>query len=100
MTKTKTATFIKEMPSNGISEQKLYQVSPPMQSYSWDEEETPSEFDFVIVSAAYVPMSGPETYIFGADSDGEVVNWGELPGSYKGGLNHKQALGGAGYTIA
>jgi len=96
---TKQATLIKEMPHNGISEQKLYQVSPPMRTYYWDEEETPDEFEFVIVSAAIVPMSGPETYIFGADPDGEIIDWGELPGSYKGGLNHKRALRDAGYEI-
>jgi len=62
----------------------------------------------VIVSATRVPYSGPETYIFGAaklektdkfGNDWETADWGELDGSYRGGLSHAQALENAGYEI-
>ena len=53
---------------------------------------------FVIVSAASV-FGAYETYIFEADEAGEVTDWGELDGSFKGGLNHEQALRNAGYEV-
>lgn len=53
----------------------------------------------VLVSAVVAPFSGPETYIFPADESGKVVYWGELDGSYRGGMDHAQALTNAGYTI-
>lgn len=40
-----------------------------------------------------------ETYIFGATEDGEVADWGELPGSLKGTLDHADALREAGYEV-
>ena len=51
----------------------------------------------VVVSAAVVPYSGPETYIFAGTEDGEVGGWMELDGSYRGGLDHAEALRRAGY---
>ncbi len=53
---------------------------------------------YVIVSAAEV-LGEPETYIFEADPLGNVIEWIELEGSYKGGLDHEQALRRAGYMI-
>lgn len=44
-------------------------------------------------------FSGPETYIFPADKTGEIVNWSELDGSFKGGLDHEQALVNAGFEV-
>ena len=55
--------------------------------------------EYVVVSAADVMYSGPETYIFGADENGEVVDWLELPGSFRGKLDHVAALEGAGYEV-
>ena len=46
----------------------------------------------VVVSATVAMFGGPETYIFPANEDGEIVDYGELPGSYKGGLDHETAL--------
>jgi hypothetical protein len=52
--------------------------------------------DHVIVSAVVVPLSGP----FPADPEtGEAINFLELKGSYRGGLNHAQALNDAGYRV-
>lgn len=54
----------------------------------------------VVVSATVVPFGGgPETYIFPADENGKVTDWGELDGSYKGGLDHATALLNAGYEV-
>jgi hypothetical protein len=71
---------------------RVYELSSPM---TWDGGAT----DYVIVSATVVPFSGPETYIFPADADGEVLAWGELDGSFQGGLDHERALNGAGYEV-
>lgn len=69
--------------------QKHYRLDPPLDGIYAD----------VVVSAADVPYSGPETFIFGANEKGEISDWGELPGSYRGGLDHEQALRNAGYTV-
>src|SRR5678810_1244150 len=47
---------------------------------------------FVVVSATSLMFSGPETFIFHADQDGEVISWSELEGSFKGSLDHQKAL--------
>jgi len=65
---------------------KLYSVDPPL-----------GGFTHVIVSAVVAPFSGPETYIFGCDADGANVDYSELDGSYRGGLDHATALLNAGY---
>ena len=56
--------------------------------------------DYVIVSAVMAPYSGPETYIFPADEDGRALSMLEMSGSFKGALDHAQALANAGYLIA
>lgn len=88
MTKKKaTATLIKSIDSSP-HHQCLYQLSPPLEGHK-----------FVVVSAASVPFSGPETYIFPSDANGVITSWGELRGSYRGSLSHVKALRMAGYTI-
>lgn len=54
---------------------------------------------YVVVSATSAMLSGPETYIFPADEDGNVLDWSELTGSYRGGLDHAEALRRMGATI-
>ena len=54
---------------------------------------------YVVVSATDVMPGGPETYIFPADEDGNVLNWQEMTGSYRGGLDHAEALRRMGATI-
>ena len=56
--------------------------------------------DYVIVSAVLAPYSGPETYIFPAAEDGRALSMLEMSGSFKGALDHAQALANAGYLIA
>ena len=75
----------------------LCHLDPPLAREAWSEEDQPPSYEHVVVSATVASYSGPETYIFGADEAGEVAAWGELPGSYRGGLDHEEALRGAGY---
>ncbi len=87
---TKIARFIKNLETDNpnVNRQALYRLEPPLDSNS-----------YVIVSGANVVFSGPETYIFPATPEGEFVSMGELDGSYRGGLDHYQALAGAGYSL-
>lgn len=85
-----TATLIKDELEGFSGYASLYAVEP---SLGDDEGE---EYEYVVVSAT-ISMLGPETYIFGADKDGFIQGWNELPGSFEGGLDHYQALHDAGY---
>lgn len=78
--------------------QRLYNVDPPM-PYGRYGDENPETTEFVVVSAAMVLGQGPETYIFAATEDGEICDFLELAGSYKGGLDHEKALDNAGYKV-
>jgi hypothetical protein len=89
------AEFVKQ--KNGTGDGRVYRLDPPLIS-EWDERSNPVEY--VWVSATNVPYSGPETYIFPCDKKGNVLTWGELEGSYRGGLDHEEALAGAGYEVA
>lgn len=83
----KTAKLVKNL-KGYTGKAKLYRVSPPLDGHR-----------LVVVSATIAPFTGPETYIFPANKDGEVTNWGELTGSYRGGLSHEKALREAGYEV-
>jgi ethanolamine utilization protein EutP (predicted NTPase) len=97
----KTATKIKDL--NGFQGHAiLYKITPAVEyDKPWDDDDPPAKHtEYVVVSAANVMFSGPETYIYiPANEDGEIVDWGELDGSFRGGLNHEAALEGAGYLI-
>jgi hypothetical protein len=83
-----SAEFRWDLLSTG-SDSRLYRLSEPL-----------GGFEYVIV-AAYLTGSGePETYIFGADLNGNQVSWSELPGSLQGKTDHAAALARAGYRIA
>jgi len=66
----------------------LYRLDPPLDGNV-----------FVVVSATdkYVEA---ETYIFAADETGNVIDWGELDGSFRGDLDHAKALANAGYEVS
>jgi len=83
----KTYTFVKELPG-WAGDARLYRLSEPLEGH-----------EYVVVSATDVVFSGPETYIFASDADGEVTNWGELDGSFRGAKDHEAALAGAGYAV-
>lgn len=90
---SKTATLVGGPIRSMRGDANLYRLSEPLQGNY-----------FVVVSAVNDERFGSypivETYIFGADSNGKVTDWGELFGSYKGGTDHAEALRGAGYEIA
>ncbi len=54
--------------------------------------------EYVAVSAIRESFA-TETYIFEANSDGKVLSWTELDGSFRGDTDHDKALQGAGYTV-
>jgi hypothetical protein len=70
-------------------DQELWSISPPVKFYHRGKVCTA---DFVVVSAVVTFGSGPETYIFPSDRNGEVINWGELPGSQRGTMNHEATI--------
>ena len=86
------ATLIKNL-AGWKGDARLYRVDPPIQ---FNEDR---KTNYVVVSAATVMFSGPETYIFPASSEGEILDWLELPGSFRGAMDHARALEGAGYSI-
>ena len=88
------AYLIKEHLNDFNGDAALYRCDPPMADDDGDAVE------HVVVSATVVPyVGGVETYIFPADTEGNVTDWGELAGSYKGGMDHSAALRNAGYDI-
>jgi hypothetical protein len=91
-----TATYIKDV-ARFTGTAKLYRLSEPA-PYGWDNDEGATEY--VIVSAANAMFSGPETYIFPANDAGEVTDWTEMDGSYRGGLCHESAIASAGWILA
>ena len=80
---------------------RLYHLHPEYKNTGWDidGEAVTIIVKHVIVSAVVVPYSGEETYIFKCNKNGKDVQYTELPGSFKGSLNHEAALEGMGYTI-
>lgn len=99
-----TATFVKGL-SDMRGHASLYKLDPPLvvTDCDWNAEEADREVlethEYVVVSAVVVPFNGPETYIFPANAEGHITSWGELEGSFRGGLDHAEALKGAGYKI-
>jgi len=82
---SKVATFLKQL--NGWrSYAALYRCEPPHEGE-----------EYVVVSAVDAPYSGPETYIFPANADGTTKDMAEMPGSFRGALDHYTALARAGY---
>lgn len=78
------ATFVKDL-DNFIGTAKLWVLSEPIAD---DEDET----EYVATSAVDALYTGPETYIFPCDEQGNVLSWSELPGSFRGSLDHDQAI--------
>jgi len=73
--------------------QRVFELDPPLEGNQYvcvsaNSMEIVSSFDIL-----------PETYIFPCTIDGTITDWGELQGSYKGGMSHAQALLNAGYEI-
>ena len=93
-----TATYIKRL-DGWTGDARLYRLSQPAR-YGWSDED-PGERDhtqYIIVSAVS-GFGGPETYIFPADLEGNVVNWGEMKGSFQGACDHALAIANAGLLL-
>ena len=88
----KTATLLKTQTSEAGADQRVYRLDPP-------HVEDGETHDIVVVSAVYALFSGPETYIFPGTVDGEVTDFGELAGSFRGSIDHEEALRGMGYEV-
>jgi hypothetical protein len=94
-----TAKLIKDVSQKFKGNVKLYEVYPPMEYKYWqDSERTTKKCSTVVVSAVHT-RSGSETYIFPSDKEGNVIDWGELDGSFQGDTDHTKALKNAGYEI-
>jgi len=93
----KIATKIKQL-DGFTGDAALYRLSPLMKIEHMNDAFL-GGIEYVVVSATIALFTGAETYIFPANKDGEVLDWGELKGSYRGGLSHSKALKNAGYTM-
>lgn len=85
------ATFLFSLGSGlglGSAHARIYQTDPPLEGH-----------EFVRVSKADVPYSGPETYVFACNAKGEVSRWLELQASRKGEYSHEEVLEEAGYEV-
>ena len=107
-----TATFVKDMPRGNnlsVEGQKLWRLSAPIRTEAMTVSESngvryfsdgTAYTKYVVTSAANASFSRPETYIFPAGKDGEIIDRVELAGSFRGGLDHQQAIRNAGWLIA
>jgi hypothetical protein len=95
------ATFVRQLGGKDWrGDARLYRMDPPIEYEYWTDDPSSSENSeagYVVVSAIVSEISGPETYIFPTDGNGKVLDWCELPGSFRGRLDHAAALQGAGY---
>lgn len=87
---TARAIFSESRP-NGLAV--VFEMTPPMTG--WDGV----PMRYVRASAARVPYSGPEVYLFHCDSRGEVLDWSEQPGSRRGTLDIARVMQETGYRL-
>lgn len=96
----KTATLVTAGLPDFAGDAALYRCDPPMQcDYYRDAEYVKTTTEYVVVSAVNALFTGPETYIFPADTEGNVTSWLELEGSFRGAKDHHGALHRAGYEV-
>ena len=82
----KTASKVKDL-EHPKAKQALYKLSDRLKG-----------FDYVVVSAVLAPYVH-ETYIFGSDRHGKIIDWEQLPGSIPECYSHEKALNYAGYEM-
>jgi len=93
--------FVKQTKNHHDLKHYLFRTDSPVK-YGYGECE--KETSYIIVSESsqftgYGFREGEETYIFPADENGKVVNWGGLNGSMDGSLDYKKALVLGGYEV-
>lgn len=97
-----TATLVQDNLSGFKGHAALFKLSPPMESTDWDDDSNKLtlKHDFVVLSSVIAFDHGSaETFIFPANAEGKVTNWGELPGSQRGTLDHDYILWRKGYQV-
>lgn len=85
------ATFVKK--ADGFAEYaELFRLERP-------KTENGVTFEFIVVPTIKEAFDThrPETYIFPANSNGEVLSWRELKGSFQGAMDISKALRDGGY---
>ena len=95
------AKFLARVPSYR-GDARAYEVNPPMEYHNLGSLDDVAYTQYVIVSAVWVEYTGPETYIFPACKKGDeivAINHLELDGSFRGDIDHEQALANAGYEV-
>lgn len=98
------ATFVRKL-TDFRGDARLFKLSKPFQYDRYDpsnKKEIPVVVEFVVVSgidtsSIHELLNERETYIFAANSKGEISDWLELKGSFKGKIDHAQALKNMGY---
>lgn len=100
MAKDKTATLVQDNLPGFRGHAALFRCDPPIEGYEpWEEGQTQARHEYVIASAVNAFGMGGETYLFPANEAGEVTDWGELPPSQKGTLDHDRVFTDAGYVV-
>lgn len=93
----KIARKIKKL-DNFQGEAWLYKIDPPAKEEPVLCDEV-SESEYIVSSAVSTMFGSSETFLFLCDKDGNVLNWGELEGSFCGGMDNDKAVRDAGYEI-
>ena len=83
--------FIKNLSGPWIGDARLYKLSKSIKFHKFDKEKNTN---YIIISSVelLIPYNTKETYIFPADSNANILSWTELPGSYRGALDHEKAI--------
>jgi hypothetical protein len=89
--------YFKGNPDGFCGDARLYRLSEAV-PYT-DLHDNSHTTRYVVVSRVNVPFSGPETYAFPASPDGDVLDWGELPGSTRGPAAHESVLAAMGFKL-
>lgn len=95
------ATLI-SCPAYYKGDMRLYRLSTPVNysEYGADSQSAVMRTEYVlVVTVCSETFSLAETLIYPANENGRFLSRVELPGSYRGGLDHAEALRRAGYTV-
>lgn len=97
---TRVATFLRQA-DGFMGDARVFRLDPPFVYVQWGADSgVMKDAEYVVVSGVVATFSGPETYIFQSDEDGDVTSWVELKGSFRGAIDHAEALRGMGYEVA
>lgn len=95
-----TAKFERDL-SGFTGSAKLWSLSEEVPyGFQKDDSVECNKTKYVATSATDVMLSGAETFIFPTDENGSVLDWSEMEGSFRGSLNHEQAILNAGWEIS